>query len=248
MRLLVLNMVLPPLLLAGLAYAGELVIPPVSYPQIIAHATTIDAFVPRGWAVESKVTGDLNGDGRPDVAILLRDTDPKNIIDGRSAYGPEHFDTNPYMLLVLLANANGEYDLALQDHAFVGRPNYPVYQSRQIGIKRGVLVVQFTNSAADDFEPSFEFRWQDGRWMLIGYDYIGASHGEYLAMSANLLTGYVQETRGIVTGPKGKDHPKTKSAHTQTEPLMALEQLDAMKYRPKQLCVLEAWMCKRNGQ
>jgi len=242
-----LRLILPMIFLAGSVSAGELAIPPVSYPQIIARGKTVEAFVPRGWTVESRATGDLNGDGRPDVAMLLHDADPKNVIDGRPANGPEHFDTNPYMLVVLLASAEGGYDLALQNHTFVGRPEYPVNQGRDVAINRGALIVGFVVSwGAQDFEPRFRFRLQDKHLMLIGYDYIGAAHGEYLSMGVNMLTGRVEETGGIVTGPGGNHHSKTKSARVPVEPLMALEQIDSLGYRPKQLCVLEAWLCKGN--
>ena len=43
--------------------AQELAVPPASWPTLPSHGATVDDFVPRGWTVEFKATGDLNRDG-----------------------------------------------------------------------------------------------------------------------------------------------------------------------------------------
>jgi hypothetical protein len=80
-------------------------IPAVSYPALAGHAGSAEDFGPPGWPLESKVSGDLNGDGRDDLVLVLRGNDPRNLIDARERGGPQSFDTNPRILAVALANA-----------------------------------------------------------------------------------------------------------------------------------------------
>src|SRR5258707_172576 len=107
--------------LPGFAAADDddLVIPAAAYPALARHASSPDGFVPAGWRIESKVTGDLNGDSRDDVVLILRATDPRNVIDARKRGGPEKFDTNPRILAAAFANAAGGYDLALENHTLI---------------------------------------------------------------------------------------------------------------------------------
>ena len=58
------------------ADAGDPVIPAASYPALAQHARSAEDFVPAGWRLESKISGDLNGDGRDDVALVPRTTEP----------------------------------------------------------------------------------------------------------------------------------------------------------------------------
>ena len=102
-------------LLATVAVAQELVIPPVAYPVLVRSAPTADAFVPKGWRLEHKALGDLNKDGLPDLVLVLRALDPANIIDNKGL-GPRRFDTNPRLLVVAFAKPDGGYRRVLQNH------------------------------------------------------------------------------------------------------------------------------------
>jgi hypothetical protein len=95
------------LLLSGPAVAAEPVIPPVSYPALVKHAGSIEGFVPMEWRIEIQKSGDLNGDGRDDVALVLRAMDDRNVVDMRGQGGPENYDTNPRILMAAFANAAG---------------------------------------------------------------------------------------------------------------------------------------------
>ena len=55
------------LLAPGAACAQELVIPTVAYPSIAPSASTAEGFIPKGWRIEARETGDTNGDGRGDL-------------------------------------------------------------------------------------------------------------------------------------------------------------------------------------
>ena len=42
--------------------------------------TDLQGFVPKGWKILGKAEGDLNGDQQPDLALIIENTDPKNIV------------------------------------------------------------------------------------------------------------------------------------------------------------------------
>ena len=56
------------------AAEGEPAIAAVSYPALVRHVRSVEGFVPMEWRIEIKRSGDLNGDGRDDVALVLRAT------------------------------------------------------------------------------------------------------------------------------------------------------------------------------
>ncbi len=109
------------------------------------------------WRMEFKQSGDLNGDGRDDVVLVLRAIDSRNIIDMREQGGPEDYDTNPRILMVAFANATGGYDLALENHhadrahdgAVGAGPLDPDgVQAGDVAIKNGTLQVTLGYSPA----------------------------------------------------------------------------------------------------
>src|ERR1700712_4507125 len=104
--------------LAGEAVAQELTIPPASYPSLPATAATAEGFAPAGWAVESRASGDLNGDGQADLVLVLRGRDPRLVI-ANSGMGEDHVDTNPRVLAVLFAQPGGGYRLVAQNHQLI---------------------------------------------------------------------------------------------------------------------------------
>lgn len=102
-------------LACGLAFGAalaaddeELVIPPVTYPALVRHAQSVEGFLPMEWRIEIQKSGDLNGDGRDDVALVLRAIDDRNVIDTRGRGGTDNLDTNPRILAVAFARAAGE--------------------------------------------------------------------------------------------------------------------------------------------
>jgi hypothetical protein len=66
-------------------------LPPVIYPPLPAEAATARGFVPKGWRIEARAGGDLDGDGRADLALVLRSRNPANVIP--EAMCETRFDT-----------------------------------------------------------------------------------------------------------------------------------------------------------
>ena len=191
------------LLAAIPAAAQELVIPEVRYSRLPAAAADAAGFAPRGWRVEAQAMGDLSGDGRADLAFVLRMNDPANIL-AHDGLGDNPFDTNPRILAVALGVAGGGYRLAAQDHRLIARRTI-----RRSRIRRGgdaiapgslnVTVRLFMSAGGwDAGSAGFTFRWRDNGLRLIGYDYLNVQRnsGCMTRLSINYLTGRVKRSSG----------------------------------------------------
>lgn len=205
MRLLLLT----PLLLTALAAsAQELRIPPVDYPVLPARATTADGFLPSGWRIEEELSGDLNGDQRDDLVLVLRQQDPRNIVE-HDGFGISPLDSNPRMLAIAFAGPAGGYTLAAQNHTLITRHEAPnlsdVFEDGPgVSIVRGTLrttLFFFSNAGSwSTGSASFTFRWQDGAFALIGYDNSSMmrNSGHTESLSINYATRRVRYTEGSI--------------------------------------------------
>jgi hypothetical protein len=192
------------MMLLGAGQSAEIVIPPVRYPILPVSAADAAGFAPRGWRVEAQAVGDLSGDGRADLALVLRMNDPANIL-AHDGLGDNPFDTNPRILAVALGVPAGGYRLAAQDHALIARRDYPTQSDPfegEFAIERGSLnvTVRLFMSAGGwgAGSSSFRFRWRDDGLRLIGYDHLDVQRnsGCMTRLSINYLTGRVRRSSG----------------------------------------------------
>ncbi len=197
------------------AAAQDFVIPPVSYPPLPAAAATAQGFVPKGWRVETQAAGDLDGDSRADLALVLRAENPANVIGETMC--AERFDTNPRILALLLAKPEGGYRLAVENHALIPRRENPCEvdpfsDSGQIAIERGTLRIDLERMMSaggwDAGSATFKWRWRDNSLRLIGFDYsnVKRNTGALTLISVNYLTGRAK----ISTGNIGTDREKVR--------------------------------------
>jgi hypothetical protein len=197
-------------LLASAAAAQEL--PPVSYPPLPAQAATAEAFVPKGWGIEARAGGDLDGDARADLALVLRSRDPANVIP-QEMCGKE-LDTNPWILAILLANPGGGYRLAVENHALIPRRDDACRLDGYTGIaiERGTLSIEFERMMSaggwDMGSTAFKWRWREDALRLIGFDYsnVRRNTGAMTRISINYATGRAK----ISTGNIGTDREKVR--------------------------------------
>jgi hypothetical protein len=199
--------------LSSTAAAQEL--PPVEYPRLPGSSATEQAFVPKGWRIEARALGDLDGDRRPDSALVLRGTDPANVIAEGTC--EERLDTNPRIVAVLLAGPEGGYRLAGETHELIPRRDNacqvdPFSDPGQIAIEGGTLRIDLERMMSaggwDMGTTTFRWRWRDGQLRLIGFDYsnVRRNTGALTLISINYLTGRVK----ISTGNIGIDREKVR--------------------------------------
>ena len=153
-----------------------------AFPAAAAPAARVPAsgaaakdFAPPGWVLERQAAGDLNRDGRPDLAMIFLEPDPAHL-EPRSRNAFEMLGAgNPRILAVALAHPEGGYRLAAADAAFLPRRTGPnglsegsmLFPAGSLAIDRGRLRIRFERTRG---YTSFALRWQKGAFRLIGYD------------------------------------------------------------------------------
>lgn len=231
-------------LLVGLAAcaAQALDIPAVSYPPLPRQAVAAEGFVPPGWTLEAKVEGDLNGDGKADLSLVLHATDPKAVVANPDGLGEDPLDTNPRILAVAFAKAGGGYELALENHALIPRRTNPVMEdpfdstaASGLEVARGTLRLRlgiFASAGSWSMSTTaMAFRWQNGRFELIGYDRTETNRGsgEIEGLSINYLTRRAKRTEGTIES----DAEKSRWETLPRRPLLSLDEVgDGLAFDP----------------
>lgn len=181
--------------LSGAALAYQIDVPPAAIPALPESAADAIGFTPAGWRVESHAEGDLDRDGRPDIAFVIREHDPAKIVS-HDALGEDPLDSNPRILVVAFAGEDGRYRLVEANHELIPRRTVPtlIDPFDGIAIDRGSVLVQLTRfQSAGSWSAgnhAYRFRWQDGAMALIGYDSfdVRRNTGETMNVSVNFLT------------------------------------------------------------
>lgn len=193
---------------AGCAAAQELIIPPPVWPDLPMHAASAKGFAPKGWALETQAKGDLNGDGVPDLMLVLRDQSPKNLIPNPDGFGDDPLDSNPRILLVALGGKDG-YRLIASNRDLITRHTDPDMDDPfdadgGLLFKNGAFqidVSSFYNAGSWQTEDvTFTFRYRHGQLLLVGYDSstVSRNSGEMDGVSADYLTGRVKTTKSWI--------------------------------------------------
>ncbi len=213
--------------------------PKVKWPEIAATAREPKGFVPKGWAAVREVKGDLNGDKIDDVVLLLRDKDPKNVIQEETAEDGS-YDTNPWMIVAGFGDGAG-YKLALANHSLIGRPDNPgqedpMSEGGGVSIDRGSLVVGFYYfmrvGGPESGFWSYRFRPEKGGFRLIGYEAERDDRmsGAVTTVSINYLTGKVIEK----TEGGEADMPRTVTKRLKSKaPVMIEDVGDGLAFVPE---------------
>lgn len=130
--------------------ARALDLPPVQYPTLPAQAANAAGFVAQGWTLESSAEGDLDQDGRADLVLVLRQQEPRNVIE-HDGFGPSPCVSNPRILAVAWARQPG-YVRAVQNHQLIPRQDNPMMsdplEDGSASIQRSTLAVVLLSFAS----------------------------------------------------------------------------------------------------
>lgn len=165
----------------------------------VSAATAEAPTAPAGWKLVSTVSGDLTGDGNPDLVQVIQRADPKLVIRNEGL-GSDVVDTNPRRLLIL-ARAGAGYQRLAAVNGFIppaGDAETPCLadplEEGGIAIARGVLSINLrywlSCGSYGVTGTTFKFRHEAGRFRLIGFDRMefSRSSGEGEKVSVNFLT------------------------------------------------------------
>ncbi|HEX5708912.1 MAG TPA: hypothetical protein VFX96_16550 [Pyrinomonadaceae bacterium] len=174
------------------AVAAQDETPAFQMPAIAEAADAAQGFVPSGWRLLGSAEGDLNADGRADLALALahdaEQSDPGDIWQ------------EPRLLVIALREANGKLRRsAVSQEAVMCRGCGGVFGDpfADMRIERGALVVDHYGGSRDRWSFVDRFRYDGGRWVHIGaterhMDSFEPDFEE--SRDANLSTGLVIES------------------------------------------------------
>ena len=154
-------------------------------PKLGEYGTSLESFIPNGWNLIKKATGDLNNDGLEDIAGVIEYNKPYN----KSALEK----APPRILFIALREKNG-YRLSIQtEKAILKADQGGVWGDpfESISVNRGSLLIKFYGGSNYRWAYNYRFSYQNASWNLIGYTsnswYTGTGAGK--REDYNLLTG-----------------------------------------------------------
>jgi len=184
-------------------------------PNVPKKSDSAAGFAPKGWDVEKAVRGDLNGDARADLALIIRKNDPALIIKNPHPLGVREYNSNPRSIIIALKQSDGRYlHIAQNDYIIPLRENdtmddpidgITVDKNDALTIVKGVLRVKvgFWASAGTwgMFHRTFSFRLNKKHFQLIGFDsdYVNRGSGDFTHTSINYLTRRKKIQKGSIS-------------------------------------------------
>jgi len=173
----------------------------IDLSKIPSTADRAAGFAPEGWKVEGVARGDLNADGRADLAIKL--------IEDRGAQEKEVPPPDRNRVLVIAFEDGGKLKRAavadkLLQCTSCGGAFYGVMEApASVSISKSVVVVEQEHGSRDVSRSTFRFRYEpaSGRFVLIGYDF--SSYDRAVGGNVSESTNYVTGSRVTLVG-KGK--------------------------------------------
>src|SRR6185436_7531450 len=195
--------------------AQEIKRPPLNVP---ATADALTQLVPKGWRLEMERLreGDLNGDGRPDLAFV--------IVHGGGGSEADADLPVKHVLVLALKGEDGKLHRSIVNDAAVldgdegGAFGDPF---DDLSIDKGTVVISHYGGSRERWGFTHRYRFQNGKWSLIGLDMgntdtLDLEH--YDNQDINLSTGLVQasEKGGYEGEPK---KPETSGTYYELEVL-----------------------------
>ncbi|AZI27041.1 hypothetical protein EA772_17505 [Pedobacter sp. G11] len=142
------------------------------FPKVKPSGSSVEQLTPNNWTVIETTTGDLNGDGRDDVAVIY---ESDKITDEARTYGDNNSEIiketqKPRILAIYFKDkVTGSYRLSTQNNDFIlrseegGKLGDPL---NQIGIKDQQLYLRFQGGAEWRWEMGYTFKFENKDWFL----------------------------------------------------------------------------------
>jgi hypothetical protein len=225
---------------AGAVLAEDADMPPVDYPAIPAKVSDRAQLVPPGWTLEVEAKGDLDGDKRPDLALIIQSEKPDVDYSGEPTVGPR-------MLIIAFAAGKG-YDRIITDHTLIPRQdnsNVTSYlaEGGPLEIKRGRLVVALnlfmTAGGWTTWTNTFSFAFKEGKMRMVRFenDSLHRRTGETTLTVADYGARTLKITRGSIEN----DRKKTESSKLTGPASLTLDQLgNGLNFEPAAGTTLQA--------
>jgi hypothetical protein len=212
----------------------------VSFAGLLAASAPLEmsaaarSHVPAGWKVIELASGDLNGDGLPDLVFVREEQDPLKMSKHPNVDG-YILNTNTRVLVVLLADKAGYRKIV--ETAKVVMPAF-VAEFENFGdcyeglkVNNGLVEVSFRWEASigswTGAHEKYKFHVEAGRLRLIGSEEVSLDRasGEKTITSTNYLTGQRKRTTGLNEFDPKVSHAKEECAYFDAKKPIYLEDL-----------------------
>ncbi len=151
-----------------------------------------EKFVPSGWTIEARISGDLNNDAVADTALEL-------IEKPTADFDKDNPPSRSRVLLILFKNKSGAFERVAAAKTLLqctrcGGAFYGVIEApAEVTIAKGVLIIKQEHGSREVSETTYRFRYNPAvkKFALIGYDAIDRDRAtdETTSQSANYSTG-----------------------------------------------------------
>lgn len=135
------------------------------FPKVPKTVNKPEEFAPKDWKVEKVVQGDLNGDGKADVALTL--TNGENGYDDKTQKST--FLTRVLVLAFRGADGKLTRSAVSADAVYDGDEGGVMGDPfQELEIKGGTVVINHYGGSRNRWGYTHVYRWQQDKWMLIG--------------------------------------------------------------------------------
>jgi len=181
---------------------------PLRVASVPLRADVLARFAPRGWRIEKRINGDLDGKGGADAALILVEYEP-------SEYKEIHAIPRDRALVVVLREKNGWRRVGVNNSLLLNTEHGASYAAsitaHDVPIERGISVVELAGSSGGD-EPMITYclRFDSKRSgvFLVGIQSWGRANamGDTSVSRTDFLTG----VRKMTVYHDGHNHAETK--------------------------------------
>ena len=157
------------------------------------------ALIPAGWQVEAEATGDLDADGRLDLALVLVGEGIDLSIEDKTLVGPRR--------LLIAFGAEGGFERVISNNQFIPRADDPDMEDvfDGLAITDGNLVLDLRLFAFAGgwsmWRKSFTFHWKDDAFALALFDWtdVNRGTGELTITTVDYAANTIATRRGSIS-------------------------------------------------